>query len=338
MCSNLSSWYLNWKSLFLGETAMNVKEVIWRLVLVVAICLSLPEVAKGQELVVTSFFSNKISRFGASAGNFIGDYEAGGVAGPLCAKIGPDGLMYVTSEGTNQVKRFNWQTGQFVDNFVVGGAEGMNTPTGLVWDQDGNLLVGSFNRDAVYRFNGQTGAYLNVAVNNQQGGLNGPDNGMTLGPDGALYVPSYFSNQIIRYDLTTGTSNVFVNSIGRPRVLVFEGDHLFVTSETADAVLRYDLQGNFVDRFIDPGSNLLDEPIALAHFGGQWLVGSGTLDRILSFDAQGNLLNANFLSGSSINGPTFIAVAIPEPSSCGLLASATLILGCLRRFRRPCNA
>ncbi len=313
---------------------MNVKEGRWQAVLIVAICLSFSGFTSAQELVVTSFFANKISRFGASTGNFIGDYDAGGVVGPLCAKIGPDGLMYVTSEGTNQVKRFQWQTGQFVDNFAVGGAEGMNTPTGLAWDQDGHLLVGSFNRDAVYRFDGQTGAFLNVAVSTQQAGLNGPDNGMTLGPDGSLYVPSYFGNQIIRYDLANGTSNVFVSSISRPRVLVFEGDHLFVTSETADAVLRYDLQGNFVDRFIDPGSSLLDEPIALAHFGGQWYVGSGTLDRVLSFDEQGNLLNANYLGSLNLDGPTFIAVGIPEPGSWGLLAGATLMACGLFRFRR----
>lgn len=313
---------------------MNVKAVGWGIVLLVAGLVGWPELARGQELVVTSFFSNKISRFGA-AGNFIGDYGASGVAGPLCAKIGPDGLMYVTSEGTNQIKRFDWRTGQFIDNFVVGGAEGMNTPTGLTWDHDGHLLVGSFNRDAVYRFHGQTGAFMNVAVNNQQGGLNGPDNGMTLGPDGSLYVPSYFSNQILRYDLTTGTSSVFINAISRPRVLVFENNQLFVTSETADAVLRYDLQGNFVDRFIDPGSSILDEPIALAYYRDTWLVGSGTLDKILSFDKNGQLLNANFITGSGINGPTFIAVAIPEPTTCCYLVASAPALACgLRRWRR----
>lgn len=288
----------------------------------------------GQELVVTSFFANKISRFGAAAGNFIGDYESAGVSGPLCAKIGPDGLMYVSSEGNNQIKRFRWQTGEFIDNFVVGGAEGMNSPTGLTWDNNGHLLVGSFNRDAVYRFDGQTGAYLNTVVAGQQGGLNGPDNGMTFGPDGSLYVPSYFSNQIIRYDLAAGTSSVFVNSIGRPRVLVFDEGQLYVTSETADAVLRYDLQGNFIDRFIDPGSSILDEPIALARYRDTWLVSSGTLDKVLSFDRDGNLLNANFLAGSGINGPTFIAVAIPEPVSGGcLVAVGSLFAFALRRAR-----
>jgi len=50
------------------------------------------------------------------------------------------------------------------------------------------------------------------------GGLNGADNGTIFGPDGNLYVPSYYGNRVLRYNGTTGAyMDAFRRSIGRPR-------------------------------------------------------------------------------------------------------------------------
>ena len=63
------------------------------------------------------------------------------------------------------------------------------------------LLVASANSDAIYRFEEISGAYL------QQIGV-GDDLDyavdVTVGPDGFIYVSGYNSNNVLRYDQTTG--------------------------------------------------------------------------------------------------------------------------------------
>ena len=260
------------------------------------------------EILVCGFFSDSVGRYDSLEGQFLGNYETGiGLDGALAARIGPDGLLYVASEGSNQIKRYDPATGDFVDNFVNAG-NGLNGPSGITWDSSGNLVVASFNSDSILRYNGSTGVFIDTPVASGGGGLNGPDNGTILGPDGFLYVPSYFSNQIIRYDLQAQTSEVFINGIGRPRVLVFEGDFLFVTSETADAVRRYTLDGTFVDNFIQPGSIIMDEPVGLLFVSDSWFVTSATLDKVLRFNSSGTLADADYVPTGSggLNGPVFL--------------------------------
>lgn len=271
------------------------------------------------DILVSGFFSDSVGRYDSASGQFLGNFQTGvGLDGPLAARVGQDGLLYVASEGSNQIQRYNTSTGVFVDNFVAAAAGGLNGPSGLTWDGAGDLLVSSFNSDSVLKYDGVTGEFIETVVPGGSGGLNGPDNGTIIGPDGMLYVPGFFSNQIIRYDLQTQTSEVFIDGIGRPRVLVFEGDHLFITSESADAVLRYTLDGSLVDNFIQPGSSILDAPVGLLFSDDFWYVSSATMDKVLQFDAMGSLVNPDFISMGSggLAGPVFItAVPVPEPGA-----------------------
>lgn len=273
--------------------------------------------ADSDELLVCGFFSDSVGRYDASTGAFLGNYESGvGLDGPLAARIGSDGLLYVASEGSNQIKRYNVGTRDFVDNFIAAGLGGLNGPSGVTWDGAGDLLVSSFNSDSVLKYDGSTGTFLGIPVTNGSGGVNGPDNGSIIGPDGLLYVPSYWSNQVIRYDLTAQTSEVFISVIGRPRVLVFQGDNLFITSESSDAVRRYALDGTFIDNFIQPGSAILDVPVGLEFHNGSWFVSSVSMHKVLQFDAAGGLVNENFIPAGSggLNAPVFItAVADSVP-------------------------
>lgn len=290
----------------------------WVLLLGVGLVGNFDANVNADELLVSSFLSDSVGRYDASTGDFIENFSGNGLDGALAARVGPDGLLYVASEVSNQVKRYNVQSGAFVDDFVGAGSGGLNGPSGVAWDANGDLIVASFNSDSINKYDGVSGAFLEVVVASGAGGLNGPDNGMIIGPDGMLYVPSYFSNQIIRYDLSNGTSDVFINGILRPRVLVFEGDQLYITSETVDAVRRYDLNGNFVDNFIQPGAATLDEPVGLAFFNDSWFVSSASMDKVLQFDASGALVDANFITAGSggMDAPVFITgiTTVPEPN------------------------
>ena len=299
-------------------------------------CTMLQSPSKADELLVSSFLSDSVGRYDANTGTFIGNFESNTLDGVLAARIGNDGLLYVASEGSNEVKRYNVQTGDFVDNFVAAGSGGLNGPAGVTWDGNGDLLVASFNGDSVLKYDGQTGAFISTVVSSGSGGLNGPDNGTIIGPDGLLYVPSYFTNQILRYNLATNTSEVLVASIARPRVIVFKDGEMFITSETADAVRRYDLDGNFLGNFIRPGSSILNEPVGLAFFKDSWFVSSASDDKVLQFDSNGNLVDANFIPAGSggMDAPTFLTgiSSVPEPSS-GILGLSLLFITFIKRRR-----
>ena len=307
------------------------------------VCLSLLIVmtsgsrfATAEELLVTSFSSDRVGRYDAGSGSHLGNLSGGRLDGPLAAKIGPDDLLYVTSEATNEVQRYNWRTGAFVDNFVTRGAGGLNGPTGIAWDAAGDLYVASFNNDAILRYDGVSGQFRATAVTSGRAGLNGPDNGMLFRADGMLYVPSYFSDQILRFDLAANRSEVFISGIGRPRVLVFEDNQLFITSETADSVRRYDLNGAFLNDFIRPGPATLDTPVGLAFFDDEWLVASATMDKVLKFDRSGQLLDANFIRAGSggIDAPTFLTVIVPEPAALTMSLVLILLLAAGMTIRR----
>jgi streptogramin lyase len=152
---------------------------------------AVPRAAIGGELLVSGFFSDRIERYDDASDTHLGSLDVtAGLDGPLCARLGPDGLLYVASEGTDSVVRFDPFTGLKVDTFITAGAGGLDAPTGLTWDPTGRLYVSAFNSDSILRYN-TDGSLDSVFIASGSGGLNGPDNGSTFGPDGHLYVPSY---------------------------------------------------------------------------------------------------------------------------------------------------
>src|SRR5262249_20166304 len=86
-----------------------------------------------------------------------------------------------------------------------------------------DLLVASSNSDSILRYDEKTGAFLGTFVPRGSGGLAGPV-GMSIGPDGNLYVasgtyyvvpdrPNPAPDRILRFNGATGAFlDIFVNS------------------------------------------------------------------------------------------------------------------------------
>src|SRR5262249_7297931 len=154
---------------------------------------------------------------------------------------------------SNNVLRYNMTTG-VVDQFLSS-SSGVYQPKGLAFGTDGNLYVSdgdggstdtSTLQDQVLRFQGPNGASPGarlpaagqtgaVFVPQGSGGLDNA-NGLAFGPDGYLYVASWRTNSVLRYNATTGAFiDTFVSAgsggLTGPQYVAFRPDgYLYVSS------------------------------------------------------------------------------------------------------------
>ena len=299
------------------------------------------------DLLVSSFDSFQVLRYDQTTGAFLGAY-ATGLPGdrPLGLTFGPDSNLYVGMNNFGPpfqsfVRRFDGGTGALIDTFASGG--GLLSPSHLVFGPDGNLFVASFGglapNSRVIRYNGVTGAYMDDFVPIGSGGLSGAE-GLIFGPDGNLYVTSRVTNQVLRYDGSTGAFlGVFASGGNNgPIDLVFgPDDNLYVLDSTAGLlnILRFDgvtgaSLGVFVSRFSGgtDGSSLTFGPDANLYVTTGFLGNS-----VLRFDGSTGQFMDEFVPDGSggLDYATDLQffTPIPEPSTLTLLSVGLLsLLGC----------
>ncbi len=260
----------------------------------------------GNLYVGSTTTDDSIYRVDGETGAFIDEFVptgSGGLESPQGMVFRPDGKLYVASQATDTVLRYDAATGAFVDEFVSAGSGGLDGPKSILFGPDGNgdgvddLYVNAQLSNAVYRYDGLTGAAMPGPLGSPgtaefvppgSGGVDKPTS-MTMGLDGQLYVASRTTNEILRYDVTSGAFlGAFVTAgsggLVEPRGVVFGPDRLlYVSSSPNNTIIRYDgTTGAFVD-VITSASGDLDFP------------------RGLVFDAAGNLFVSS--SGPSHDGP-----------------------------------
>lgn len=196
--------------------------------------------------------------------------RASGISGAQSIVLGADGMLYVCAEGIDQILRVDPETLDVLGAFVA----------------DDPLTPGDEN-----------------------GPLNGPTSA-TFGPAGDLFVASFETDQVLRFDGQTGAyEGVFVaaglGGLNGPDAGTKFGPDgfLYVPSFWNDRVLRYDSSGQFVDEFVAFREGNLRRPRDLVFHAGHWYVASSSTGRILRFDAVGNFVG-NF---ATVNQPYSLA-------------------------------
>lgn len=162
------------------------------------------------------------------------------------------------------------------------------------------------------------------------GGLATPF-GITLGPDGNVYVASN-GGEVLRYNGTTGAYiNTFVSqgsgglAFSGGAGLTFGPDgNLYVTSTSTNQILEYNgSTGAYITAFVPAGSGGLSSPEGLT-FGpdGNLYVGSANTNSVLRFQGPLTTSPGAPLPAAGQSGATFVA-----PSSGGLVQPLTVIFG-----------
>lgn len=210
---------------------------------------------QGLGIYVASWGTSSVIAYDRDTGAVL-DTVVVGVSQPADCKFGPDGMFYVSSHSGNFVNRYDphgpaeggfGPMGQF-----VGPGNGLNGAEMMAWDADGDFYLASGNNSRILKYDGTTGAFIENFVWNDPatpgddtGGLSGPHD-MTFGPDGDLYVTSFNSNPVFRYNGTTGDFvEIFVaTGVGGPSLphgLAFGPDgNLYVASWGTSNVKIYD--------------------------------------------------------------------------------------------------
>ena len=224
----------------------------------------IPTPVSGQDLLVSGRFNHSVIRYDGQTGEFMEVFaEGGGLINAIGMDFGPDGHLYVASGDIPLVNRYDGHTGKFIDSFVIDDPKTKDDETG-----------------------GLAGA-----------------RGLVFGADGHLYVSSGISDQVLRYDGSTGQFiDIFAHGGGLdgPIGLVFGSDgELYVASALTDMVVRYDgTTGDFIDQFVGAGDGGLNNPTGLL-FGpdGHLYVGSAVTNQVLRYDERSGDFIDVFASG-----------------------------------------
>ena len=239
--------------------------------------------------------TEKVLRFTAN-GEYDGEFISGLRVSYRDMLFGPDSLLYVLTTFP-QVQRFDPNTGDLIDTPLSLSAD--QNPVQILLGEDDSIYV-VFQRSLfgnydifsaeVRKYQLSTGALLEVVIMSQNGGLAGPDD-IVFAANGDFLVGSVGTNQVLRYDGTTG---VFIEAwptdsseVFNPGGLAFDGNgDLYVGS--GDRVFKLDGDtGAMIGEFVARRSGGLTSVYALA-FGpdGHLYVSSRSTGNVYRYDGM----------------------------------------------------
>lgn len=255
-----------------------------------AVATSAPTHAESYKMIVPSTSNDIVVRYNFPAGNVydhIVGYTIGNLNRPTNALIGPDGAMYVVSRDNDLVLRYDAQSGEFLSTFITVGSSTLNDPIELVF-HEGYAYVSSAFNGRVIRYDATSGVFAGIAVTGGSGELSGP-HGLVFGPDGDLYVASYSTNSVKRYDTSTfpftyvgdfvtANTSLLAGPIG---VVFDDAGRLLVSGLISRSVVAYSgVDGTPVETIVPSGAQGVEPRFIRFGIDGDLYVASGVNNQV----------------------------------------------------------
>jgi glucose/arabinose dehydrogenase len=294
------------------------------LALCLALCFVPALVARAQEVLVGSWATQDVRRYGLD-GSFRGVLVAPGAGGLTT----PDGLAYrgdslfVASAQQGAVLEFDLFTGAFRRVFA---STGLGRAGYCAFGPDGDLYVCDASSNAVRRYDGVSGLPRGVFASGA--GMNFPA-GLAW-HNGTLLVAGFSSNAVHRFDAASGASLGTIAGVTRPLYLRVASDGLLHVSEYgANRLGKFSLAtGARVGSFAAGG---LNGPVGqLALPDGSLLVTSWNNGRILRYNEPATQLLGTFDSTLAQPNDLLLVPTIPAPGAAGVALVGALVT-CRRR-------
>jgi virginiamycin B lyase len=156
-------------------------------------------------------------------------------ANPFSVVLGPDGELWIAEKDANAIARMT-KEGAVVEYPVPALPGG---PIGLVLGPDGNIWFTEESGGSIGRVTMKGDITLYLLPDRATG-----VGRIVLGPDGAMWFAQYSGGTIGRV-APDGTVRLFPlpDANGGPNGLIFVNNSLYVTESTANAVVRFELDG-----------------------------------------------------------------------------------------------
>jgi sugar lactone lactonase YvrE len=176
-------------------------------------------------LYVTQVFGSQVTAIDLDSGaHEVFSPLGSGIAGPDDAIFGTDGTFYATEPLFGRVTARNPD-----GTYRVVRAD-LPAANGVTMDHDRRrLFIDEFRPGGRLLEVDPAGSGEPRVLLDDLAGPNAP----AMGPDGRLYFPQVFADQVWRYDLDTGSAELAVDELARPTAVKFDSRGRLVTSEAA---------------------------------------------------------------------------------------------------------
>jgi cellulose synthase/poly-beta-1,6-N-acetylglucosamine synthase-like glycosyltransferase/sugar lactone lactonase YvrE len=231
---------------------------------------------------------NRILRFDGKSGDFMDVFvlkNKGGLNNPH-GLLFNENYFFVSSTDNNRLLRYDSINGMFIDEFIGSRDHDMLGPIGAILDKNGHIFISSSVKNKILQYNVYDGKFVD------EFNLQYSPHGIVFGDDNILYISSFDTNEIYRYDVITRTSHVLISEkdgLFGPEGLAFdEKNHiLYVSSSRNNKIISFDLQNNIasVIRSI-AGNGILQNPQGLTiHNDALYISNKDNLE-VLKYEPQ----------------------------------------------------
>ena len=205
------------------------------------------------------------------------------------------GNVYVSASGSSAVYCFD-PTGSLLFEFEHAD---LRQPRGLAFSSSGELYIGSQAADRILVFDRQ-GDYLRQFTAE---GFDSPTS-LAFDADGRLYASSFASDEVFVFEDEVFSHRFGHEDLNGPNcIAIGPRDDLYVVSQLTNFVLRFEQNGEFIEKFTGGG---LSSPMGAAIYDGLLYVTGGASNTVAIFDLDGDF-QRNLSTNPPVSGPQGIA-------------------------------